>query len=345
MEDKNIKDGIDRYIGKEKLYTHQFRNQLLSNVGKPKKKYRGINLVNKVMPAVVLLLLVFGVVTYFLFENESFTSKLTANPDNNELIDDPSEEIPNTEDPSEITFDVNSHGEAFPELQSDLNSVLNSLSETLTDSVQAVSINEEGTVVVNLKDFRESLGSLTTNEKGELLTPLYDTVFDYPQVKEAYFTFNGSFTAWYEWLESTRDPMIRQTEQVPDNASKLVDTLLSTHTYYQEMYTFIKEANMPNEDQTGNVFILYLEALKNADSEQIANYTVSTEADHIEGLMDIYEQIDYDSLTIENIIPSQGEPIYDVHLNYLMKDGSSGTRVVYIQYYDNKISINDLPEN
>ena len=32
----------------------------------------------------------------------------------------------------------------------------------------------------------------------------------------------------------------------------------------------------------------------------------------IETLMSIYEQIDYDSLSIDKIIPSQGEPINDI---------------------------------
>lgn len=351
MEDKDIKDGIDRYIGKEKLFNHQFRNQLLSNVGKTKKKHRGITLINKFMPAVVLLLLVLGGVAYFFLANESVDNVTTANKEKNELADDPLKESPNAEntpelpeETSEITFDVESHGEAFPELQSDLNAVLNSLSSILTDSVKAVSINGEGTVVVDLKDFREDLGSLTTNEKGEFLWPLYDTVFIYPQVKEVYFTFDSNFTAWYEWLESTPDPMVRQTEQVPDNTSRLVDALLINHPYYSDMHQFIQESNLPGEE-AGNVLVLYLEALKNGDVEKVEEYYINNDMNQIETLVSIYEQIDYDSLSIDTIIPSQGEPVYDVHLKFNHKDGRSGTRVIYMQFYDNKISIYDAPEN
>ncbi|WP_075619565.1 hypothetical protein [Paenisporosarcina indica] len=330
MEDKDIKDGIERYIGKEKLFDHQFRNQLLSNVGKTKKRHRGITLINKFMPAVVLLLLVLGGITYFFLANESVDNLTTANKGKNET--------------SEITFDVESHGEAFPELQSDINAVLKSLSATLTDSVKAVSINGEGTVVVDLKDFRQDLGSLTTNEKGEFLWPLYDTVFKYPQVKEVYFTFESSFTEWYTWLESTPDPMVRQTEQVPDNTSRLVDALITNHTYYNDMYQFIQESNLPGEG-AGNVLVLYLEALKNGDVEKVSEYSINNDMNQIETLVSIYEQIDYDSLYIDTIIPSQGEPIYDVHLKFNHKDGQSGTRVLFMQFYDNKISIYDAPEN
>jgi len=329
MEDKDIKDGIDRYIGTEKLFSHQLKNQILTNVGKSKPP-KGITRLNKFKPAFVLLLLVFGGFTYFFISNDAAYNLITSNKGVNE-------------EPSEITFDVEIHGNNFPELQSNLNEVLNSL-VGITDSVNGVSINEEGSVVVDLKDFRKDLGSLTTNETGEFLWPLYDTVFKYPQVKEVYFTFESSFTAWYEWLESTPDPMTRQTDQVQDNTSRLVDALVTTHTYYSDMYSYIQEADMPDE-QAGNVFILYLEALKNGDVEQIADYSVSNDMNQIESLVSIYEQIDYDSFTIEEIIPSQGEPIYDIHLNYFKKDGRSGTRVLYMQFYDSKISIFDSPEN
>jgi len=342
MEDKDIKDGINRYIGKQELFNDQFRNRLLSNLGKKQKKPRG-TLVNRFMPAFVMVLLVFGGITYFLISNDPVNSLTTANkgtPDKNL----PVQPNPDLEETSEITFDMASHGTAFPELKSDLNDVLISLVATLTDPVNAVSINESGTVVVDLIDFRKDLSSLTTNEKGEFLWPLYDTVFKYPQVEEVYFTFDGSFTSWYEWLESTPDPMIRQTEQISDNTDRLVDTLLTNYTYYNDMYQFILEAKMPDE-KAGNVVILYLEALKNGDVEQIKKYSVTTENFKPEKLLDDYKQIDYNSLYIDKIIPSQGEPIYDVHLNFKLKNGNSGKRVIYVQFYDEEISIFDFSEN
>jgi len=362
MEDKEIKDGIDRYIGTEKLFNHQIKNQILSNVGK-RRNAKGISRMNKFMPAFVLLLLIFGGITFFLMLDDPATMT-PGNKGTTEPMDDPVKEIPESnntideedtkvdevvtppanEETSEIIFDLESHGTEFPELKSDLNVALASIKQTLAISVNGVSINEEGTVVVDLNDFRQDLGNLTTNEKGEFLWPLYNSVFKYPEVKEVYFTFNGSFTAWYEWLESTPDPMIRQDEQVMDNTSKLVDALLVNHTYYSDMYQFIQEANMPDA-QAGSVFILYLEALKNGDVEQIREYSVNNNDTQIAASVSIYEQIDYNSFTIEQIVPSQGEPIYDVHLNYKQKDGSSGDKVIYMQFYDDKISIFDNPEN
>jgi hypothetical protein len=242
-------------------------------------------------------------------------------------------------------FDYKTHGKPFPELENDLNNLmlhgyaideLNSRNvEVLANSVNGVSINEFGTVVVEFKDFRNEFGSLTTNEMGVFLWPLHDTVFKYPEVKEVYFTFEGNFTDWYQWLQSGPEPMIRQTEQAQTD----IDNLLSSHPYYKNMYQLILEAKMP-DNHAAEVFILYLEALKNNDGNEVKKYSVSNDHEIVE-LLNEYRQIDYNSLSIDKIIPSQGEPVYEVHLNFKQKDGSSRTRKVFIQFYESQISIFD----
>lgn len=116
-------------------------------------------------------------------------------------------------------FDLNTHGVSFPELENDLNNLMSHgyvfdtrNVEVLVNSVNGVSINEYGTLVVEFKDFRQEFGSLTSNEKGLFLQPLSDTVFKYPEVKEVYFTFEGSFNDWYKWLEFTPEPMTNYAE-------------------------------------------------------------------------------------------------------------------------------------
>jgi len=459
VEDKKIKESIDTFIGKEKLFTHQLRNRVLENALKTKP--RGLPLFNRLKPILALLLIIVGGVTYFYLSYDFNGNNKTAESKKNQLVEkpivdsvnepvDPShlfveldkhgKPFPSLEDdlkrvmstsnpdlgilapmnnsingvsiddagmvlvelndfrsevpdPSlqlldsllgtlydtifkypevtsgmfsfdgnltawqewssadpmvrQYTFDLNTHGDSFPELENDLNRLMSHgyvfdtrNVEVLANSVNGVSINEDGTVVVEFKDFRQEYGSLTTNEKGEFLWPLYDTVFKYSEVKEVYFTFEGNFTNWYQWLESTPDPMIRQKEQVPDNTSRLLDNLLTTHSNYNDMYQTLLEAEMP-DDQAAAVFILYIEALRNNDVNEASRYSVSTDSE-IEDVLEKYKLMDYNSLSIESITPSQAEPEYLVRLNFKQKDGSTGSKSIFIQFWsEDEITIAD----
>lgn len=245
------------------------------------------------------------------------------------------------------TFDLTTHGDSFPELENDLNNLMSQgyvfdtrNVEVLANSINGVSINENGTLVVEFKDFRQEFGSLTTNEIGEFLWPLYDTVFKYPEVNEVYFTFEGNFTNWYQWLESTPDPMIRQKEQVPDNTSRLLDNLLTTHSNYNDMYQTLLDAEMP-DDHAAAIFILYIEALRNNDVNEGSRYSMSTDSE-IEEVLEKYKLMDYNSLSIESITPSRAEPEYLVRLNFKLKDGSTGSKSIFIQFWnEDEVTIAD----
>ncbi len=114
----------------------------------------------------------------------------------------------------DIVFDLDSFGKPFVELQNDLNELFSGVHPNITfdekmiDSVLGVNIDDKGTVVISLKNFSEDIGGLTTHESGELLRPLLDTVFSYPEVHEAYITFEGNLAKWANWLQSTQDPLI-----------------------------------------------------------------------------------------------------------------------------------------
>ena len=455
MEEKKIKESIDTFIGKEKLFTHQLRNRVLENALKTKP--RGVPLFNKLKPILALLLIIVGSTTYFYLSYDFNVNNKSADTKKDQLVEKPIvEPVSEPIDPSHLfkeldnhgkplqslkydllrvmstsnselgileamnnsingvtiddagvvlvefkdyrsdipnpslqlrdsllktlydiifkypevtsamfsfdgnlttwqewsstgpmvrqyTFDLNTHGDSFPELETDLNNLMSNgyvfdtrNVEVLVNSVNGVFINDDGTLVVEFKDFRQDFGSLTTNEKGLFLQPLSDTVFKYPEVKEVYFTFNGNFKDWYQWLESTPDPMRRHAEQVPDNFEKL----LTDQPNYNDMYQTLLEAEMP-DDEAASIFIRYIDALRNNDVIEAGRYSMSTDSE-IEDVLEKYKLMDYNSLSIESITPSLAEPEYLVRLNFKLKDGSTGSKSIFIQFfYEDYITIAD----
>ncbi|MFC4353525.1 hypothetical protein ACFO0S_00420 [Chryseomicrobium palamuruense] len=238
----------------------------------------------------------------------------------------------------QIVFDLNTHGKPFPELEKDLNNLMiqgyteidSRNIEVLADSVNGVAINEHGTVVVEFKDFRNDFGSLTSNEKSIFLTPIRETVFKYPEVKEVYFTFEGSFNHWCEWLESTYEPMTRKYD---------IEVLLANHTFYKTIHQTLLDGNLI-DPRAADVFVVYLEALRNKDLEEVKKYSSSTD-DDIETLFEIHQKIDYISLSIESINNSEGEPVSEIHLTFKQHDGTLSSGKYYLEFYDDGIKIQD----
>jgi len=492
MEEKKIKESIEYFIGKDKLFTNQIRNKVLSNA--LKSKPQRTPLLNKLMPTFTLLFLVIGVVTFTFFsiglgQNDEL---ITANKDNNEIVKEPVVPLepvdpshlfmelnshgkefqeleddlrkimltPNTElgilesmnesvigvsidekgmvlvefkdfrsevpNPSselitaflgtlydsifqysevksaqfsfdgnltaweewtgnikpmfrQYVFDLNTHGQAFPELENDLNNLLQDgfkeLSfrniDVLKNSLNGVSINEEGIVVIEFKDFRSDFGSLTSNEKGLFFAPLRDIVFKDPKVNAVYFTFEGSFNDFCEWLEASYEPMNRYGESndmgdlsddnpnfysleelakmTPDELEAIgypnpnefeVKSLVAKHSYYKNMYQTLLDAELI-DDKAADVFIVYLEALKNKDLNEVKKYAQHslTKDTDIEALIEMYQNIDYTSLSIESIFNSEGEPVSEVNLNFKQKDGSSNSSQLYIEFYEGEMRI------
>ncbi|WP_342541928.1 hypothetical protein MHH33_12735 [Paenisporosarcina sp. FSL H8-0542] len=157
------------------------------------------------------------------------------------------------------------------------------------------------------------------------------------------FATLGFLTFTFEFEDNSQDLLITDPTSSTSEHNYDIDFLVLSHPYYNNMYKFIQE-KIQNED-AAKILILYLEALKNSDSDEIKKYSVFKEDYQIETLMKKYKQIDYSSLTIDNIVPSQAEPVFEVPLNYQQKDGSSVTRTIFIQLYDSKVSIYDYPKD
>lgn len=347
--DNKIKEGINSYIGEENLYTNQFRNRLL--LSKPKSKTTGFPLFNKLKPVLALAFLIVGGVTYYILSNDFNDGSTTASKEIVEkpIVEEPKTE-PITESANEVFFELDKHGLPFPELENDLNNLMSYGYQTdqldsrnvevLASSLNGVAIDENGTLVVEFKDFRNEFGSLTSNEMGVFLWPLHDIVFKYAEVKRVYFTFDGSFTDWYMWLQSGPLPMVRNIERYLDDNKVLFDELIKNHAFHKNMYQKLQEANMPNKHAAA-VFILYIEALRNNDVYEATRFSNSTESE-IKDVLEKYDLMDYTSLSIESITPSQGDPEYLVRLNFKQKDGSKGSKSIFIQFWSpDEITIAD----
>ncbi|NBI28076.1 N-acetylmuramoyl-L-alanine amidase [Chengkuizengella marina] len=113
----------------------------------------------------------------------------------------------------EISFNVKTHGEKFRELEDDITNLIKN-EDSIFSSISkrkllnGVSIDKEGTVVIDFKNF--NMPSPSTYQMKQIYDDLYSIIFNYPQVKEVYVQFDGSFTKWSDWLEIVQEPITRK---------------------------------------------------------------------------------------------------------------------------------------
>ncbi|CEG27107.1 GerMN domain-containing protein [Bacillus sp. B-jedd] len=111
-----------------------------------------------------------------------------------------------------IGLDYRTFGQPFPELEEEMKKLFTS--DTIfaeygdENSVNGVAIDESGTVVVDFKEF--NAGSPSSHQGGQIAQALNEAIFQkFPQVQKVYFQFDGSFSAWCYWMESTEEPWER----------------------------------------------------------------------------------------------------------------------------------------
>lgn len=115
----------------------------------------------------------------------------------------------------EVGFDLEKVGKPFPDLTNDLLQVLRGtkedtiFSEKTAGMLNGVSLKEDGTAIVDFKDFSDTMTSPTSAEKGKLSRELHSVVFNHSEVSKVYYQFNGSASAWWSWLEAYPEPITR----------------------------------------------------------------------------------------------------------------------------------------
>ncbi|WP_053366483.1 hypothetical protein [Bacillus sp. FJAT-27245] len=109
--------------------------------------------------------------------------------------------------------------------------------------------------------------------------------------------------------------------------------LLNENLHYKDLYqTLSKEIK---SEEGAKVFILYLHALKQRDMDEIKLYAFTRRESKIEDLIEIYNKIDYETITIDKATPSKAEPSYEVQLGYQLAGSSKKEkRALHIQLND-----------
>ncbi|OCA90488.1 hypothetical protein A8F94_00950 [Bacillus sp. FJAT-27225] len=111
-----------------------------------------------------------------------------------------------------IGYDIKTFGKPFPALEAEIKKLFASgaiFSEYGDEgSVNGVAIDESGTAVIDLREFHA--GSPSSYQIGEISQALDKAIFQtFPEVKQVYIQFDGSFSAWCSWMQITEEPWKR----------------------------------------------------------------------------------------------------------------------------------------
>jgi hypothetical protein len=127
---------------------------------------------------------------------------------------------------------------------------------------------------------------------------------------------------------------------------QVIDRPAATQTYQieslihnQPAYLDIQaEINTATQHMEGaNTFIIYLEAMRIGDITEVKKWSFSPEAEaKLEELSQHYQNINYDTLKIAAIIPSQAEPTFEIQLEYELLDTIAGQRTLYLNLIEEK---------
>ncbi|WP_059170424.1 hypothetical protein [Bacillus sp. FJAT-27445] len=112
-----------------------------------------------------------------------------------------------------------------------------------------------------------------------------------------------------------------------------LNELLTNYPYYHDLYQSLSKAIQSEEG--AKVFILYLHALQQNDMDEIKKQAFTRMESEIEDLIEIYNKIDYATITIDKAIPSKAEPSYEVQLGYQLRESNNPEkRTIHIHLND-----------
>ena len=82
MDEKKYKQSIDDYIGKEKLFNNELKGRIVNGISERKRKKGMIQMVKKLTPIMVLLLLVGGGTIFYLISTKPENQMLSQGEEN-----------------------------------------------------------------------------------------------------------------------------------------------------------------------------------------------------------------------------------------------------------------------
>jgi hypothetical protein len=283
----------------------------------------------------------------------------TLNNDTNVSSNETTEKTSYNNNNNKIGYDIEQVGEPFPQLEKALESLLKGsdqesiFSRKTLGMLNGVSIQEDGTTVVDFKNFSNIIGS-TSAEKGKLYNELNTTVFQFSEVSKVYYQFDGSFSDWCYWLQIMEDPVTRKewdnssfktTTNSRSETSQSSDphTILSTKNeghiqIYEEVKLklddFAKTLNAGGQykgfvHSTSNL-IKYLLAI-NYKAEVLfdKDYSYHFDFSSYQELIDAYhEYIEFSSIKLDHIHYS--DPELEIILSYTNKKTN---QKAYLKYH------------
>lgn len=112
-----------------------------------------------------------------------------------------------------------------------------------------------------------------------------------------------------------------------------LDQLLKENPHYQELYLILSKAIQ--SEKGAEVFILYIHALKQKDMDEIKKHAFTRLDSEIEELIETYNDINYETITIDKTIPSKAEPSVEVQLSYQLNGSTNKeSRTIHININD-----------
>jgi len=111
-------------------------------------------------------------------------------------------------------------------------------------------------------------------------------------------------------------------------------TLINEHHYYRTVYE--KVVGSTGSQEGSEKFIIYLQAMKEGNRSEVEKLAFSPEREEeLSELMAYYSKIDYRTLSVAEIIPSQAEPSFEILLQFSMEDSSTIVqRTVHLNMID-----------
>jgi hypothetical protein len=276
---------------------------------------------------------------------------------NNEKMKEAIKEMIKTN--TEIGYDIEQVGEPFPQLEKALEFLLKgsnqeSLFSGKTEGMlNGVSMQEDGTTVVDFKNFSNIIGS-TTAEKGKLYNELNATVFQFDEVSKVYYQFDGSFSEWCYWLQTMEEPVTREewdkssfetTINSQSETSQSLDPrdILTTKNeghkqIYNEVQRKLDEFSTtlnPGGQYKGYVhatsnLIKYLLAINYKTEELFDNdYPYHNDFSSYQELINTYhEYVDFSSIKLDDLY--YNDPEIEIILSYINKKTN---QKAYLKYH------------
>lgn len=126
------------------------------------------------------------------------------------------------------------------------------------------------------------------------------------------------------------NPQIIQDKS--ENEDSTISHLIEQDEHFSKMFDRLYTGL--NDRKASEVVVFYLHALKNGNVDGVKKYAFSPEKQaQIEHLISHYQSIDYSTLTITDIIPSRGEPSFEIIFQYMV-DQVEHTRSIHLNLTD-----------